>query len=308
MSQEPESHETNPFLCQLSYCGIILGLVIIFFQLEPIGLLSPTRGFILNDKILALLIIGFLLTLFSFLSLRWFQYGRLCLVDPELTRELLENNSHSVKILIITIIGFNALGILSLFLQLPLALKSQNHDRTILYIILLLWGGIDAVLWFMYRTLKAREKGESVSSINYTKILLYATGLAGFVIIFGMEWYYQKIPDSEKNYFMLGQLLVLAVIVYASYAIRQGAQTGKLLVVPKELEENLKITLMRYGGLIKIVIVLNAVVLLMFALIADHIIPLDLGIWYWIWLGGILWVVNTMIVILAMLMYPDASE
>jgi hypothetical protein len=308
MSPEPKSTEPNPFLCQLSYYGIILGLVIIFFQMEPIGLLSPTRGFVLNDNILALLIIGFLLTLFSFICLRWFQYGRLCLVDPEFIKDLWGNSSPSVKILIITIIGFNALGILVLFLLLPVALKNPNHDSTMLYIILLLWGGIDAILWFMYRTMKAREKGESVSPINYSKILLYGIGLAGFVIIFGLEWYYPLIPDSEKTVFMIGQLLVLAVIIYASYVIRQSMQTGNLLFVPKELEKHLNTTRLRYGGLIKIAIILNAIVLLMFALIADHHIPLNLGIWYWIWLGGILWVVNTMIVIMAMLMYPDASD
>ena len=308
MSPEPESHESNPFLCQLSYYGIILGLVIIFFQLEPIGLLSPTRGLVLNDNILALLIIGFLLILFSFICLRWFQYGRLCLVDPEFIKDLWGNTSPSVKVLIITIIGFNTLGILVLFLLLPVALKNPDHDRTRLYIILLLWGGIDAILWFMYRTMIAREKGESVSPIKYTKILLYAIGLAGFVIIFGLEWYYPQIPDSEKSIFIGGQLLLLAVIVYASYVIRQSAQTGKLLFIPKELVERLKNTRMRYGGLIKFAIILNAVVLLVFALTAAHLIPLDLGIWYWIWLGGILWVVNTMIVILAMLRYPDASD
>jgi hypothetical protein len=80
------------------------------------------------------------------------------------------------------------------------------------------------------------------------------------------------------------------------------------LFIPKELVERLKNTRMRYGGLIKFAIILNAVVLLVFALTAAHLIPLDLGIWYWIWLGGILWVVNTMIVILAMLRYPDASD
>jgi hypothetical protein len=160
----------------------------------------------------------------------------------------------------------------------------------------------------MYRTMKAREKGESVSPINYTKNLLYAIGVAGFVMIIGMEWYYQMVPDSEKTLFMIGQFLALAGILYVSYVIRQGSLTGELLIVPKEMVEYLRITRWRYGGLIKTAIILNAIVLLTFALIADQVVPLDLGIWYWIWLGGILWIVNTMIVILAMLMYPDASD
>jgi hypothetical protein len=306
MSPEPESHKPDPFLYQVSLYGIILGLVIIFFQIEASGLLTSGRSIVLNDNILALFITGCLLTLFSFMCMRWFQYGRLCLVDPGLTGDFWGNNSLSVKILVITIIGFNTLVILLLFLSLPDFLKS--HDETLPVLVLLLCGGIDLVLWFMYRTMKARERGESVSPVNHTKILLYTTGVAGFVIIIGMEWYYQQVPDSEKTLFMIGQFLALGVILYASYVIRQGSQTGELLIVPKEMAEYLKITRWRYGRLIKTAIILNAIVLLTFALIADQTVPLDLGIWYWIWLGGILWIVNTMIVILAMLMYPDPSD
>ncbi len=70
-------------------------------------------------------------------------------------------------------------------------------------------------------------------------------------------------------------------------------ETNKWLLVPEELKESLHTIWARYGNLLGIAIFFILFVLLVFALIAAHIIPLDLGNLYWFWLivivgGGIL--------------------
>jgi len=286
MSSEPDSLKSNPFLNRVSWIGISLGLIIIYFQLEASGLFSSPRSFVLNDGIIALLISGSLIAITSFFCMMRFKYGSWCLVDPEFSAQLRGNTSLSIKALIVAMIGFNVLSILLLLLSLPWIFK--NQDKTTLYLFFGLWGSIDLVLWFVYQTIKAGERGEPTDSENTKKLLIYAVTFTGAVLLCGIGWYINRLPDPVTPLIWIVLIGIVAAIGYASLIVRRGLQTGQWLLFPMEVEEHWDTILTHYSGFLKIGILFNAIVLLTFTLIAIHLLPIDPGNFYWFWLLGIL--------------------
>jgi hypothetical protein len=126
-----------------------------------------------------------------------------------------------------------------------------------------------------------------------------------FIYISGLLDFFIHTLSSEIQILIS---LIAITLFYGLYTIIEGKRTGHWQAVPQVVKDHFHTIWTYYGGLIKTAIIVNTFVLLLFGLIAAHLIPLDLGIFYWLWFGGILWGVNIIFVILAMLVYPESSK
>jgi len=214
----------------LNYVGLALfglAFLLIFFELNDSGIFSASHGFALSQGGMQLLSLGIISAFFAVVCLVGGNYRKLCNATSEIHSELKGNYPRSEKLVVVTLVAFNVVAALT-FLLVFYQYLFITGDLIIFYIFLVLWGLVNAILFFMYQGEKAQDHGDvTYFQVHRRELMPKLVSGFAFISLCGMLMYgaYHHYDDSP----VLGTLFLFSamVVVFVADIIRIKTKTNQ---------------------------------------------------------------------------------
>jgi hypothetical protein len=291
------------FLSWLSKFGIIAGITITWTAVASIGVWTDTNTAVLD--------IGIILTTLSYLCSMRLTYGKVCLIPPELSRDLRQNKVTGVRFLAAGVIIFNIIGIV-LIVIIPVWRLHQDND---LISILCVGAFIlaDLMLLWMYNQMKrsSPEDGVTFTDSRMSRRIFFVSCSAVLLLIgITLLDIFFRHNQSVLSYVpAILFLIILGILsVYQYYSGKYGSQ---LATSPQELARYLAMdcrSVVTHCWVFILIFIAYNVVMLVALYVIDHgIITLKLEKFtgFLFWMG---WITMDAIILCAAYAYIARSR